>query len=73
MDAKEFHELGHRVVDLLSEYLEKIEEKPVFPNVEPRTLTELFAERLPQDSSPPDQVLRYQLLALLEQEYHAVA
>jgi glutamate/tyrosine decarboxylase-like PLP-dependent enzyme len=58
MDAKEFRELGHRVVDLLAEYLGKIEEKPVFPNVEPRILTELFAERLPQDPSPPDQVLR---------------
>jgi aromatic-L-amino-acid decarboxylase len=58
MDAKEFRELGHRVVDLLAEYLEHIEEKPVFPNVEPRTLTELFAERLPQDPSPPEQVLR---------------
>ena len=30
----EFREVGHRVVDMLSEYLEHIEEKPVFPNVE---------------------------------------
>jgi aromatic-L-amino-acid decarboxylase len=58
MDAKEFREIGHRVVDLLSEYLEHIEEKPVFPNVEPRILNELFSERLPQDPSPPEQVLR---------------
>jgi glutamate/tyrosine decarboxylase-like PLP-dependent enzyme len=57
MDAQEFREVGHRVVDLLSEYLEHIEEKPVFPNVEPRMLTELFAEPLPQDSSPAEKVL----------------
>jgi aromatic-L-amino-acid decarboxylase len=58
MNPGEFRELGHRVVDMLSEYLEHIEEKPVFPNVEPSTLTQLFAEPLPKDSSPPEQVLQ---------------
>ena len=57
MNPGEFREVGHRVVDLLAEYLEHIEEKPVFPNVEPSTLTEFFAEPLPQDSSPPEKVL----------------
>jgi glutamate/tyrosine decarboxylase-like PLP-dependent enzyme len=58
MDAREFREVGHRVVDLLAEYLEHIEEKPVFPNVEPRVLSELFAEALPQDPSPAETVLQ---------------
>jgi aromatic-L-amino-acid decarboxylase len=58
MNPGEFREVGHRVVDLLAEYLEHIEEKPVFPNVEPSTLTQLFAEPLPQDSSPPEKVLQ---------------
>lgn len=57
MDPKEFREIGHQVVDLLAEYLEQIEEKPVFPNVEPSTLTKFFAEPLPQDSSSPENVL----------------
>jgi aromatic-L-amino-acid decarboxylase len=57
MNAGEFRKTGHQVVDLLAEYLEHIEEKPVFPNVEPSTLTRLFAEPLPQDSSAPEQVL----------------
>ena len=35
MDADEFREVGHRVVDLLAEYLEGIEEKPVFPEPRP--------------------------------------
>src|SRR5439155_2765720 len=57
MDAHEFREVGHRVVDLLAEYLEHIEEKPVFPNVEPRTLSGLFAEPLPQNPMPAEKVL----------------
>lgn len=57
MDAREFRQIGHQVVDLLSEYFEHIEEKPVFPDVEPQILTGLFAEPLPQVSSPAEEVL----------------
>jgi aromatic-L-amino-acid/L-tryptophan decarboxylase len=48
MNPKEFRDLGHRVVDLLSDYLEDIEQRPVFPDVEPRALHQLFDESLPQ-------------------------
>src|SRR6202047_1032169 len=58
MNPGEFREVGHRVVDMLSEYLEHIEEKPVFPNVEQSTLTQLFAEPLPRDSNSPEKVLQ---------------
>jgi aromatic-L-amino-acid decarboxylase len=58
MNQGEFREIGHRVVDLLAEYLEHVEEKPVFPNVGPSTLTQLFAEPLPQDSTAFEEVLR---------------
>src|SRR6266478_7080480 len=58
MNQGEFREIGHRVVDLLAEYLEHIEEKPVFPNVAPSTLTQLFAEPLPQGSTASEDVLR---------------
>jgi aromatic-L-amino-acid/L-tryptophan decarboxylase len=57
MDAGEFREVGHRVVDLLADYLENIEEKPVFPNVSPATLTQLFAEPLPEDPTPVESIL----------------
>ena len=52
MNRGEFRDLGHQVVDLLADYLEHIEEKPVFANVDPKMLTKLFAEPLPQDPSP---------------------
>ncbi|HMK31042.1 MAG TPA: aminotransferase class I/II-fold pyridoxal phosphate-dependent enzyme [Terriglobales bacterium] len=57
MDAGEFRQVGHRVVDMLAEYLEHIEEKPVFSNAEPRLLAELFAEPLPQDPNTAAEVL----------------
>lgn len=57
MDVQEFRDAGHRVVDLLSDYFEHIEDKPVFPDVEPRVLTSLFDEPLPVSSSAVEQVL----------------
>ena len=57
MDPKEFREVGHRVVDRLAEYLEHIEEKRVFPDVEPKTLLEAFDEPLPQGSRAAGTVL----------------
>ena len=57
MDAKEFRNVGHQVVDLVAEYLDGIEEKRVFPDVEPQTTNALFAEPLPQDPSPTESVL----------------
>jgi len=57
MDPREFREVGHRVVDLLSDYFEHIEEMRVFPDVEPTFLTSLFDEPLPEASLPAEQVL----------------
>ncbi len=57
MDTSEFRAVGHRVVDLLAEYLERIEERSVFPNVEPATLNRLFDEPLPETGMASDAVL----------------
>jgi hypothetical protein len=57
MDTGEFRDVGHRLVDLLSEYLERIEERPLFPTVEPAALNALFAEPLPDDPSSSSDVL----------------
>ncbi len=57
MDAREFQDVGHRVVDLLAKYFERIEEKPVFPQVEPEVLTKLFDEPLPETPSLPENLL----------------
>jgi len=57
MNASEFRDVGHRVVDLLAEYLDHIEEKRVFPNAEPRTTNQLFTGPLPQDPTSAEAVL----------------
>ncbi len=57
MDPKEFRDFGHQVVDLLAEHFEHIEQKRVFPDVEPRTVNQLFNEPLPVDASSPSAVL----------------
>jgi aromatic-L-amino-acid decarboxylase len=57
MDPNEFRNVGHQVVDLLAEYFDHIEDKRVFPDVEPRILSELFAEPLPMEASSSQHVL----------------
>src|SRR5579863_4623870 len=57
MNAVEFREVGHRVVDLLAEYFEQIETKAVFPDVEPSFLTGLFDESVPEGPSTSEEVI----------------
>ncbi|WP_324830167.1 aspartate aminotransferase family protein [Alloacidobacterium sp.] len=45
-------------MDLLADYFEHIQEMPVFPDVQPKFLTSLFDEPLPETSSPTAQVLK---------------
>ena len=57
MEAQEFRELGHQVVDLLAKYFEDIEDRPVFPKEPPAFIASLFEEGLPQSPSPAEVVL----------------
>lgn len=57
MDPREFRTVGHKVVDLLAEYLEQIENKRVFSDAEPRVINQLFSESLPQEQLSPDEIL----------------
>jgi aromatic-L-amino-acid decarboxylase len=57
MERNEFRGMGHKVVDLLADYLENIEGRRVFPEAEPRTVNQLFAEPLPSSPSSAETVL----------------
>jgi len=57
MDVREFRESGHQLIDLLSEYLEHVAEKPLFPDVDPKKLAASFDEPLPRDGAPLGEVI----------------
>ncbi len=57
MDINEFRVAGHEVVDMLADYLDTVEQQPLFPDVEPGYIDELFDEPLPQEGLPADAVL----------------
>jgi glutamate/tyrosine decarboxylase-like PLP-dependent enzyme len=58
MDIAEFREAGHRMVELVANYFETIEDRALFPDIEPRALAEIFAEPMPRDGEPASEVLR---------------
>lgn len=49
MDVEEFRVRGKEMVDYICEYLTKIKEKPVTPNVEPGYLSDLLPDVAPQE------------------------
>lgn len=49
MDLREFRTQGHRLIDRMADLLEDIEDRPLFPRIEPRELHALFDEPLPQE------------------------
>lgn len=57
MDPAEFRAAGHRLIEELADYLDHVEERPVFPRVEPSELHRLFDEPLPEGPAPLDAVL----------------
>ncbi|MDQ3995577.1 MAG: pyridoxal-dependent decarboxylase, partial [Gemmatimonadota bacterium] len=58
MDPNEFRTTGHYLIDYLADYLEHIEERPLFPKVEPRELYRMFDEPLPQRPTSAEGVMR---------------
>ena len=57
MDAHEFRETGHRLIDWIGDYLDTVEQRPLFPDVTPEQLHALFAEDAPAHGIPAEQVM----------------
>ncbi len=57
MDYEEFRRSGHRVVDLLAEYLERVADRPLFPRVEAGALAKMFDEPLPRTPTDLDALI----------------
>ena len=65
MQYDEFRQAGHYLVDYITNYLAEVENKPLFPDVEPDFLYELFDESIPdrpQSLVELQQVLEKKLL-----------
>lgn len=48
MDTAEFRGLGHRVIDQLADYFDSLDDRPVFPDVDPGEVNRLFREPVPR-------------------------
>ena len=57
MDHEEFRRIGHRVVDQLAEYFDRVQGERVFPDVEPAQVRALFENPLPREGRPAEEVL----------------
>jgi len=42
MDATEFRNVGHQVVDLLADYLASVDQQQITPDINPETVRALF-------------------------------
>ena len=57
MDLDAFRAAAHAVVDLMADYLETVETRPVFPPIEPGSLRSLFPVSAPEDPEPIEAIL----------------
>ena len=57
MNIHEFRNAGHSMIDWISDYLENIEDRPLFPRIEPRELNQMFQEEIPRKGSSIDAVI----------------
>ena len=57
MDPLAFRAAAHAVVDLMADYLETVDDRAVFPAIEPGTLRPLFPVAPPEDPEPLGAIL----------------
>jgi len=57
MPPDEFRAAAHAVVDLMADYLETVEDRAVFPAIEPGSLRPLFPASAPEDPEPLEAIL----------------
>src|SRR5262245_21282060 len=57
MSAEDFRAAAHAVVDLMADYLETLETRPVLPPIEPGSLRPLFPAAAPEDPEPLEAIL----------------
>jgi glutamate/tyrosine decarboxylase-like PLP-dependent enzyme len=56
MEYKEFREAGHYLIDYISDYLQNVKNKPLFANISPEALEEIFDEPIPNDPKSLEEI-----------------
>ena len=49
MQYEDFRKAGHSMIDYIADYLQQLEKKPLFPDVEPSFLHDEFDEAIPNE------------------------
>jgi aromatic-L-amino-acid decarboxylase len=57
VDNSEFRKTGHHLVDLIANYIDGVENKSLFPEVEPKYLKNIFDEPIPEGPQPVEKVM----------------
>ncbi|MFL5779100.1 MAG: pyridoxal phosphate-dependent decarboxylase family protein [Chloroflexota bacterium] len=57
LEPEAFRAAAHEVVDLIADYLSTIEDRPVFPAIEPGSLGRLFPDAPPEQPEPLETIL----------------
>lgn len=58
MDTAEFRRRGKEMVDLVADYLENIEERPVYPDLEPGYLRPLIPAEAPVEPDSYEDIIK---------------
>lgn len=58
MDSREFRRRGKEMVDYIADYLDGIEGRPVYPDVEPGYLRALIPTTAPQEPETYEDIIR---------------
>lgn len=58
MDTAEFRRRGKEMVDYVADYLENIEKRQVYPDVEPGYLRSLIPEEAPEEAESYEDVVK---------------
>lgn len=58
MNNSEFRDTGHKVVDLIADYLDEIEDHPLLKETDPQVIEKLFNESIPEEGKTSEDILK---------------
>ena len=56
MQYEEFRKAGHYLIDFITDYMQQVENRPLFPNTDPSKLYAMFEESIPETTTSLEQL-----------------